>query len=72
MTNTYVIGYTDTGIAVLDNDATDKNTVDLHEDTFAAVDCSGHHAVKVMLKNVCTNASDLNIQFVTVRCYYAA
>jgi hypothetical protein len=68
---TYVVGMGDTTITVLDNDATNKTTVALHEDTFTAVDCSSYGAVKVLLVVVCSNANDLDIQYVAVRAYYA-
>lgn len=72
VTITLIRGFTDASFDTLDTDTTDKNTADCHEDlSMGALDCSGHHVIKISLNASVTTANQLEISFVTVRYYYA-
>jgi len=72
ITTTRMLGFTGgASPTVLDSDTTDKNTVAEHEDTFTAVDCSGYDNIKVQLYCSNTDATDLAIDWVLLKAYYA-
>ena len=70
ITNTYLEGMATVGKTTLDTDATDKNSATLYTDTFNAIDCSTYYCIKIRLQTFCTDAEDLDIQYVLLRCYY--
>ena len=72
ITNTYVYGLAAGSTKdVLDLDGTDKSTVERHEDTFTAVDCSGYESIRIRLTADVLNGGALEIVAVAVKCYYA-
>lgn len=50
---------------------TDLDTIDTHEQTFAAIDCSAYRGIIVMLDCEIATASTLDVNSVEVQCYYA-
>ena len=70
VTNTHVEGLTTVGKTAVDSDPTDKNSINLHTDTWTAVDMSAFFAVQVRLQTFQNDAGDLNIQYVLLQCYY--
>ena len=72
VSRTNIVGQAASTSSYLDSDHTDKNTVDCHEDvSMGALDCSSQHVVKVNVESFVATGSQLGIQFVTVRYYYA-
>jgi hypothetical protein len=69
---TILRGFTGTATSALDTDNTSKETIAEHEDTFTAVDCSGQDKVQVHLLTAVNLGNALDVDFVSVRCYYAA
>ena len=66
-----VRGNTFNSINTINNDATDYNSPQRIEQTFVAVDCSGYDNVYVGVILAASQAGDLEINYVTLRCYYA-
>jgi len=60
----------DTATGLL-NDTTDYNSPQRMENTFAAVDCSVYDHIHATLLTFVTTGTELDIIFVTIRCYYA-
>lgn len=70
--DTDLYGMGNTSSASIDNDPTNKDTINLHEDTsMGNKDCSGYGVMKVRLRTVIAAADNLDVQYVTVRYYYA-
>ena len=72
VTTVYVYGNTGTTITSLNAEANDLKTIDVHEDTFGAVDASSYEQVFVWIKTVQAGAAQLDINSVLLKCYYAA
>jgi hypothetical protein len=70
--DTFVFGLTSTTVDELDRLQTDRTTAGDHEDTFTAVDCSGYVQIKLLLNCIVTDANQLDINGVSLKCYYAA
>ena len=68
---TAVFGHTHSTRTIINNDPTDYNTVDEHDDTFVAHDCSGYGIVGAELAVSIAAVADFNLAFVALRCYYA-
>ena len=70
--NTYVFGMDGTSQTQLDRDTTDKNSAQVWEDTFTAVDVSGYEMVSIVLTCSNNDASALDVYSALLKCYYAA
>ena len=66
-----VRGTTYAGITNLNNDTTDYTSAQRVEQTFVAVDCSTYDQLLVSLVLACATGGELDINYVTLRCYYA-
>jgi len=64
-------GNTFNSVNTINNDLTDYNSPQRIEQLFAAVDCSGYDNVLVGIILFASQAGDLEINYVTLRCYYA-
>ena len=71
VTAVYVLGITFDTQAVIDVVGTNLTTIAAHQDTFTAVDCSSYDKVIVNVECTNPNAGNLDISYVTIRCYYA-
>lgn len=69
--DTYVLGFATQTVSVIDRDQTNKTTVDVHTDTFTAVDCSTYYGLRVRLDAVNATSGELEIAWVSVQYYYA-
>jgi len=68
----YIAGQTYNGASVMIlSDTTDYTAQALITYTCAATDCSSYEVLRVTLNMFCTDANDLDISSVCVRCYYA-
>jgi len=68
--NVKIWGITDSA-TILDTDATNYDSAGVKTDTFTAVDCSSYDHIKIEVECVNTNASDLDVHNIKLRCYYA-
>jgi hypothetical protein len=69
---TYVLGFATEAVSVIDTDTTNKTAVQVHTDTFTAVDCSTYTGLRIRLDAVNTTGGELEVAWVAVQGYYAA
>ena len=67
--NVKIWGITSTA-TILDTDATNYDSAGVKINTFTAVDCSSYDHITIEVECVNTNASDMDIHNIKLRCYY--